>query len=397
MFRRRLLGFGYATASLVVMALVSGCTNPVPVEGEDKLASEAAKLDFVYDATIDQIAHMSCSAMPITKPNVAYDRSAYFTFRVGAYRNAGLQLSDSFYASVGKKPIEKQAEILALSEKNTNTILQVALRGRSNYQTLFTSNGEATVNFDYANMLAPLGTAEMSQTLVNLPEGERIKYVRNGQPGGYRFEGSLLFTTDFGLVQSTRNFLADQGLLAVTYSLDGSDDTTASMARSPGDVEGSKTDTGRSVYGRGYQIGFSKPLVSSLHAQYPQNVLSSVSEVNLDSASNRTGLGTWTCPSDLQFRIVRAEDIARNLNCKKVPDPATLNLSNPKHVFLQYARNSLKAEDWWIDMDGKCIIPKKSGLSCYGSYQNVQYSMGDACNNNSDGICVAYASICYRN
>jgi hypothetical protein len=129
-----------------------------------------------------------------------------------------------------------------------------------------------------------------------------------------------------------------------------------------------------------------------------------VNEVDLSTGAAVTGSAVWTCPSKFQFRIVRREDVnAIGANCTMAPDPAMPSAD------LLLVRNTLKVEDWYVDMTHKCIIPKQtfaqSGQSCYGQSTSIAYTMGDACD--PDGpitsgsatspTCVAFASVCTSN
>jgi hypothetical protein len=129
---------------------------------------------------------------------------------------------------------------------------------------------------------------------------------------------------------------------------------------------------------------------------FPAVAVQNVTEVDLENPTNRVGLGAWSCPSSLQFRIIRPEDLAEpGANCVKKPDPSVVSPTSA----LGIVRNSLKTEDWYIDMTNRCIIPKRSSLespSCYGNIKKVTYAMGDGCVEAGEGICVAIASVCYR-
>jgi hypothetical protein len=391
MFRARLA----AASVAMVSALLSGCTQPVEVSADTKLASAAKNLPFVYDTSIDQIAHMSCSNIPSNSVN----KSAYFTYRVGAYTSAGILLKDSFFDALKNKKPEYQAEVLTQSPANTDTIVQVALRGYDNYQSIYTKTGTAVIDSDYANMFTALGTEEVADLLIAQPVGARVRHVRSGTAGGFRMEGSLYFTEREALVEDTRAYLRGygsnngRGLLTVTYT-----NGSAYSARSIVDLNDDDKDTttnARSVYGRGYELTFRKPATinNSNEAGLRENVLATVTEKTLDPM-NPIAAGTWTCDPGMQLRIVRAEDINKTgARCRKIPDPAVLS---PE---LRVIRNSLRAEDWYVDLVNRCIIPKKSGPGCYGAVTDIKYNLGDACTTDpSTGFsnCTQFASICYR-
>lgn len=362
------------------------CTQPAQVDPAAILSSAAKDVDFAYDATFDQIGYMSCSNM--TKGT--YDRSAYFSYRIGSYRNAGLKLTDAFLDTYKKKKPEYISDLLFMSPANTSTVMQVSIRVLNNYQSLLTgATGTATKGDDYHNILEPLGTEGVSDLLVGLPEGKRLKYVRNGTPYGSRMEASLYFATSYSLAESVRQFLRNEGVLGLTFTHTAGSGTET-LARSPSDVlDDSNADPSRSVYGRGYSLRFGQPNGAS--GQFPTNILSGVTEMSLLNASDRTGLGTWTCPVAMQLKIVRPQDVDSGaVKCNRLPDPAVL----PSNLAI--VRNTLRAEDWYVDLANKCIIPKKAGTGCYGSYKKVVYDPSKTCNANGDDTCVQFASICYR-
>ncbi len=379
--------------ALSVAAMGSGCTSPVESSGDDVITTAGKALAFSYDATLDQFTHMSCTNMPVGAN--AFSTSAYFTYRMGAYSQGGLTLSDAFYSGLKKYKTDSQAEILAASPSNTSTVLQLAMRGNLDYQNLYVRSGAAAANQDYWNMLTDLGSSDTATTLVANPSGSRIRYIRNGNPGGYRMEGSLYFSDNATMVQATRDFLSGaanpSGKITLTFTNGGT------AARSPADtVSGSTVNKSRIVFGRGYQPAFGLPDVSStgsgLYSSYPSNVVRSFQEYALDGTT-LSPAPSWSCPISLQLRIVRAADLTKaGANCERKSDPAALS---PE---LKLLRNTLKVEDWYIDLTHHCMIPKRSGTDCYGSRTDIAYTMGDTCSTDATGFsnCVQYASTCYR-
>jgi hypothetical protein len=404
----------------VLLFVFQNCTQPMVDQSQELLSAEAANVPFAYDTTIDQIAYMSCAA---AKPG-SFDNGAYFTFRFGAYRNAGLKLNDAFNAYMIKKSQDRKVELFSQSPANAYTDIQLALRSSTNYQRAFLySNG--TSGLDYANVLEPLGTPEMNQTLLDPSSpylDTRIKYLRNGTVGGSRLEGSLYFTDSFASAESVRQFLMNDGLASLTYTevrdakgpnagVGGNSSDT--LARAPSDViKGDTTSPIKSVFGHGYKMSFGRPFVGAGTYQFPTNILSKVDESNLDSTSKLDGVGQWTCPANMQFRIVRYEDViskVANVNCVMGPDPLSFSSEQAK-ADLMIVRNSLRQEDWYVDMTNSCIVAKKSGNSCYGAtITSIQYKMSDACSTTgtpgtvpavgspvTPPRCVDFVSLCYR-
>ena len=325
--------FGRVTFSVAILGTLmtvlligfQNCSEPVPVDSQAAATSAAAKVEFAYDASIDQISYMSCA---MAEPG-GFDAGAYYSFRFGAYRTAGLRLNDAFRAQNGKKPIDRQAELLSESPANISTSVQFAIRQLANFQIMYTSSGTAVKGQDYVNVFEPLGTLDLSDLLARLDSNTKVKYLRNGTPFGSRLEGSLYYTKNPTLAGSIRLALTNDAMFAQTYSHTATGATSDTLARGPKDVvEGSTASPYTQVYGRGYKMSFGQPVVgaSASSATFPNVILRSISELNLISSSDRTGLGTWTCPDTLRFKIVRPEDIRSNaVTCSKAADPALLS------------------------------------------------------------------------
>jgi hypothetical protein len=381
---------------MIIVLSYQNCSQPPEVDTVSQLESEAAKVDFAYDATIDQIAYMSCAVSEVG----TFDAGAYFSLRVGAYRLGGLRLNDTFRSQQGKKPPEKQATLLVASPANSATKVQFAIRKLDNFQMMYTSTGSSIHGQDYVNIFEPLGTLDLSDLLVRTDPASRLRYLRNGTVFGSRFEGSLYFTKNPTLAGSIRTALRNDAFLAQTYAHtstgpSGSPSSSDTLARSPRDViEGSSANPYTQVYGRGYYLKFAQPTVGAIpsHANFPNVILREVSELNLMSSTDRTGLGTWTCPDTLRFRIARPEDVRANLiACAMAPDPAVLTQE------LSIVRNQLRVEDWYVDMTNRCIVPKKSITACYGAgVTQVRYDITQTCTEGVDPACVSFASLCYR-
>lgn len=380
-----------AASAAVLIFGFQNCSEPVPVDSEKVAAAAAAKVEFAYETSIDQISYMSCA---VAQPGT-FDTGAYFSFRFGAYRNAGIRLTDSFRLNNGKKPPEKQAELLSDSPANTVTNVQFAIRQLTNFQSLYAGTANPVKGQDYVNVLEPLGTLDLSDLLVRIDPTQRIKYLRNGTVFGSRMEGSLYFTLNPTLAKSIRTALTNDAAFTQTYSHTAVGSTSDTLARSPRDVvEGSAANPYTQVYGRGYNLKFAQPVNGAIpaNANFPNVIMNQVSELNLVSSSDRTGLGTWTCPDTMRFRIARPEDVkASRVVCSMAPDPALLTQD------LSIVRNQLRVEDWYVDMVNRCIVPKKAPATCYGSgVTTVQYDITQTCQEGVDAACVSFASVCYR-
>jgi hypothetical protein len=385
-----------AGLNLGLASMVAGCTSPVQTDADSVVAAQAKLLDFSYDASLDQFTHMSCTNMPMSS-SASFNKSAYFTYRMGAYSKGGVELNDAFYMALKKYKSDQQADILSASPANTNTVLQLSMRGRLDYQNLYVKSGSAIAGQDYFNMLTSLGGSDVAQLLVNNPAGARIRHIRNGSAGGYLMEGSLYFSDNPALTQATRDFLqgagnqqGNAGVLTMTYT-----NGAATKARSQADVvQGSAVNSSRSVYGRGYSPSFSQPSIGGLYSLFPKNTVTSMTEASLDG-STISPAPVWTCPASMQLRIIRAADLAKAgaSDCVRKSDPS------PLPADLKLLRNTLRVEDWYIDTAHRCMIPKHADLDCYGAATTITYTMGDTCSTDlATGLsnCVQFASTCYR-
>jgi hypothetical protein len=403
---------GVLVISVSVLMLFQNCSQTPSGDGLTTEEKAAAQMDFSYDTTLDQIAYMSCAMMGTT----SYDQSAYFSFRAGAYRTAGIKLSDAFISQNASKSASWQSETLSLSASNTNTVLQLALRSKANLQAIEMSptSGSPVLGADFSNMFEQLGTTDLNTYFLQ-QNASRVRYTRDGTPTGGRVEASLYFLNNPDLAEDLRTNLINNDLFTVTYS-DMQNQGTQSSARSPASVIPTLPTPAAGatpyptlnqnpmtfVYGKGYQLTFTYPGQMTKSAFKNDVLLIGVSERNLDSMNDNSNISGWTCPLNLQFKIVRMEDAALQ-GCDIGPDPAFQGPTDP----LWLARNSLRGEDWYIDLAHNCIVPKNAGAGygCYGPQPSVDYTLSDSTNweqyplSNTpvNPLPVAYASICIRN
>ncbi len=385
-------------ASLSVLPL-GGCTSPVPPESGDQLSLEAAKLDFAYDATVDHIGYMSCSGM---SPG-SFDTSAFFSYRLGAYRKGGLRLTDEFRNANRAKTVEKLASLMVASRANNETHVQFGFRRTANLQSMYARSATPTHGEDYVNIFEQLGTVDLAELMVKADPSTSLRYLRNGSVFGSRFEGSLHFSDAYGTTDSMRREQMNRNaMLTITYSqkfnsqgnVGGTGGSTDTLARSPKDVDNKSLEKPeQSVFGRGFNLTFSQPTDGgSPHTSRPSAILNSVSERSL--RQGQTATQSWTCPSALRFKIVRASDVkAGRITCAMAGDPEnpTDELSRVRHI--------LRVEDWYVDMVNKCIVSKK-GESCYAGANSegggVNYNITTECAvAGQTNRCVEFATICY--
>jgi hypothetical protein len=422
---------------LLVASIFSfqNCTQPADLGGTDPNASLSNKMNFSYDATIDQIAYMSCPG--ILQNGKPVDSDLYFTIRAGAYRTGGIKLSDEFFNTYQGYPMDGLASLLMNSPANSNTVVQLATRGTGALNQVVTSGGAATQNLDFANVMAILGSGELSWLFVTnglnttttpptLTEN-RLRYLRAGTGYGAHFEGNLNYGSSEAIMTSWRTQVSSgASILALTYleptsgaAGSSSGSTVADTnVRNPGTAfPATMPNNPGMAYGLGYQLTFAQPAgavgLKNLNGQqilpYPSNLLVGVSEKNLLTGA-QTG-AQWTCPATLRYLIVQPGDEPET-GCLHSPDIVDPN--DPQYAEFKIIRNALRTEDWYIDTLHHCVVPKRTlGYNCYGAATTgnnsawyVQYNLSSSagCDPNSnsqsnlpnDPICAAFVSVCYR-
>jgi len=430
-------GSVYRTIGLLAVLVCSllafqNCSQPYEGDGLSANSKLAKKMDFAYDATIDQIAYMSCPAL---KDNA--DPDAFFSIRAGAYRSGGLKLKDEFFETYSKKLPERLIDLLHDSPANSGTVLQLAIRQVGALNNVVKNPGGPKAGIDYANLLATLGTYETNTHLVKtgldletgLITGVRTKYMRvTGFPRGARMEGSLNFGSSESIASSLRDgfFNTNKAILALTYT-HASANGSPTDVRTPGLVFDDQPVEYDRAYGTGFKLTFTKPegakgwpkrdikgdpIPGTEEIPYPTNILYSVEEYDLLNPGDKSKAGRWICPENLRFRIVRNGADLADANCKRGPDPELSKVSSSEALRIRLARNVLRVEDWYIDFnsrgprDGGCIIPKKDLGTCYGDLNYVQYNYTSTtgCDPHStkesngvkSPVCLAWVSICYR-
>lgn len=405
-----------------------------------------------YELKVNQLAYLSCSE----QGNVANDHGVFFTFRSGAYgSDAGVRLTDDFLYKTRRKSPTQIMDLLFEDVGTSLTRLQFASRRSGSLNSMFV-NGDSsggTEEIDYDYVLGDFGSDEMSASLLTAPN---LSYLNYWPPAGVNndayLQGSVVYNSSETLANQVRNFFAQDGVLTWAYA----DSAKPQNVRSPslyddpddgGKDDGTNNSTPNKALGIGMRISFKQPQVANWYAgtngsvpvAMPKRVLASVSTYDL---SNLKTVGSWSCPSDMQFRVIYPDDIWNigdpdNPNDDSPHDPSNDNNfqanpigsaglrpgdlaklcpqrldSHPDNTGVHAAalaivRRSLPASDWYVNIANKCIIPKRYvNGSCYGidSGTNVTRSpaynpMGNcnpAINTANMGVCGHFLSICYQ-
>jgi hypothetical protein len=395
-----------AILSILISAFIyQDCSEPANFPA-NSLSSLAQKMDFPYSAKVDQIAYMSCNQLA----QGLYDDSAYFHFRVGAYRSgSGISVNQSFKdnSKVSSRSMDDQVKVIGEAPSVIGARPQISIRDYSDFQAIITQNqgGQVQEGADVASFFTPLDGPDFAHLALNMVAGEAVRYVRNESVSGNRLEGTLHFNSTYNTSVDIRNHLQNgSAFLALTYLGPGGKNS----ARGPIDfgLDTKKSDI--SVYGSGFQLSFRSPQFAG--GQYPPNVLSAVSEIDLKSRGVPASNSPWTCDPAMQFKILRT-----NLFADTKLAGCNMQSDDPLDGKLAVVRKSFRVEDWYVDMANRCLIPKKLGGGCYaatvgipattpkqtdGTYMSdyIDYNIGVNCSQPglNKNICVEFASICTR-
>lgn len=401
-----------------------------------------------YEFTTNQLAYLSCSE----QGNVSNDHGVFFTFRGGAYNDAGgnpvagLRLTEDFLYDTRRQSNFKRMDILFEDRGTSLSRLQFAIRRESNLAGMFVNSdsGGATEEVDFDYVFGDFGSDEMSASLLTAPTGQYMNYW---SPAGVNkdayFEGTLVYNSSEALSQQMRQFFSTGGILAWTFAETNKPESIRSIDFYDNDDDPDTEEpivTNRAL-GLGYRVVFKQPLASnwytkgSTHANVPKRVLQSVSEFDLNSKVTNS---SWNCPRELQLRVIFPDDIwvvgrpkdpsdptnfepnplnsgvsgqagQTNKLCRQAEDTDALNSGNALlQSYLAIVRRSLPVSDWYVNLTDRCIIPKRYTLgSCYGidsgtgDTRSPEYNNTAACNpaiNTSGvGVCGHYFSACIKN
>ncbi len=380
------------------------CGGPPPDEDSLTKDSESTLSDetpFAFDASVDQITYMSCS--------LASDQSVeelvqhrFFTFRVGAYDRTGLKLNQDFLNYVQSQVgvghsvnHETLRSILENSKNNRDVVMQVAIRPKTALGSI-ASTGSILEGVDYSNIWSSLTAENVLDTIFSVVSIETpVNYLLGGRGiGKRRFEASLYFNESEDNNQNLRKALINTHYLTLTYNKEDLQDQSYS-ALSPQSFRkevNSGDQQGLLAYGRGYKIDFEQ--VSTSYINNPKRVLKQIEEIDLTKEqTSEVDVGLWDCDSSLRLKIVNFDDKDQ---CSHLPDPLPSETSSDLYEKYQKIRKHLFVEDWFVNLDEKCVVPKGAN-PCYSREFGPQYDFTKECETGDEpGDCSHFVSFCFR-
>ena len=402
---------------------------------------------FPYEVSLDQLAYMSCSE----QEDVPND-GTFFTFRLGAFDSQGLRISQAYRDHITKVSQKDVPFVLSQAQASANTQLQMAIRTQDNLQLMYLDNshGESGLDgHDYSNFFPLMGHADLNEILWFMQPRDYLRSFLDGPLSReYRFEGELLFMKSQLMENDLRSFFSRQrGIIAATFVEQGTTQPLgpgslvelqrlaesgfgggrlllSDSGLNGGEARGvsgrpwneASKDLTANVFGAAIRPRFKQPLHNggSPGSDMPPRILSSVTDVTIDFRLQAQAQRPWVCPEIMSFMVVlpehatyeeEAEDGSgpvTTTRCGMEPDPVNPSLA------LRIIRQSLYAEDFYVDMIRGCVVPKSDHTvdgSCYGqnSHNNQTHPVNyetfstEGCGlDNAKGVCPHYVSICYR-
>ncbi len=382
--------FTVFAAFLLILFGFQNCSAPLPEEN-GTLNSSSSTSASVFNSDVDQVAYMSCHQL-----GTNFDRSTWFTFRVGAYGvNAGLGLNPKFITDMGARPKADWKTKIVADYAGVQPVLSVRDLGNVQTMRLPVGSSTPTAGYDHSKLLGVLSDDLIVDEILK-DTAKMVRYKRNGVPEGARFEGDLNLNFYLDGLNDTQLRLTQNSVIGINYPINNKS------------VIGLRTSATGQPLGEGLRVSF-----KNTHPAATSGVtwgLSSVSVQDLESGSSQSILN---CDASLLFKIADPSDLTTNaantdttkIYCERKPDDPN-SLSAGDRDLLRRARLSLRVEDWYIDWTRKCIVPKKYGDGknlCYGSASSavaVEYDLSKTCvaspSNTAVRACVALASICIR-
>ncbi len=369
-------------AMIVAIPMVyQNCSEP-PLESYD-LKSVADTAPFAFEEKIDQIAYMSCSDMGSP---TSYDRGAFFTFKAGMYnRGSGFRLNESYMHATRNLSFVDRVAALDDSSANGKVFMAMGVRPVSAMQTVFQID-----SFYAAKFIGSLSQNGVASPLVQNSGTSFLKDF-DGVTTTTNISDSIhLGYNEAAAVQVRSELASGNGVLAITYNKTGAD---AAQALAPS--KGSATN----VYGHGYKIKFKKGFdMNGTYNNGLDRVIASVKEKNLATGVDESAI--WDCDPKWVFIIVKDQkQLGDTIQCNKYNPTVEPTPTNAVVIkALAMLRSMLPKENWGVDLQNRCIIPRKAG-NCYGTATKpINYfgSNNPKCPNASSCSPPHYVSICKR-
>ena len=379
--------------AVVVVGMLLTYQNCAQVGNDGVSASSYDdNVPFAYDARPDTLAYMSCSEITADLSGVD-NRRAYFSYRMGAYTPyaSGVTLNKTFRQFTSEDTPEVRAQTLASSAKNGNTRLSFSIRRRSEIQRAWFETPGLKTSID--GFLPPMDAAEVAGPLSAKQTSPNIytNYFPSANDDRL-MEASLSVIASEANAQTLRNNLeqgGDPSYLVMGYS--GSSDELDMTLRTPITYAADQTTVVATPITRAYGLGFQASFGTPSGLVTTRRVLSAVTEIDLTTGA--VTAANWQCPAANQYMIVRPEDSATT--CARQPDPPVEKQTD----VLKTIRRVLRTEDWYVDLNNHCVVPKGPADVCYGATlagRTITYGQSCSFYAANGTTCPHYVSVCVR-
>lgn len=365
---------------------------------------------FAFDASINQVTYMSCSFDPDLQsscpantqcaPENISNRSAFFTFRMGAYdqissqttgafKASGVKFTDEFNAYIkellrapgtkaGDVTAEEYFDVISSSEENMGAKIQFSLRNvfESRVGLISQSQGGAVEGNDFASALTPLSDPAVILPMANNRLNTMNFFALNSfVPDQRSLEASLYYNFNYNTLEEIIANISDIGLMLTYTPKEAEMAAGANVARAPSSLPNTEF---KKAYGKKYLMSFEGKFGNNDFNTTPNGML------EYDLLSGRQSLDTWDCNAVPKYVIVKPADAVR---FPSLCPPSTVSeLSSDKNrLEYEVLRRHLKSNDWTINVVKKCIVPKVQG-DCYKTYVGAVP--------NKPPVEVAYGNVC---
>ncbi len=452
-----------------ILGFFQNCTPAVPFGNTDHYQSLVNSPNWPYEVGVDQIAYMSCSEQEDVPNDGTFFTFRVGAFdsrgiRISDFYRRGIGQvvgTDVPFAMSQSYASARTRLVLAV---RTLDNLQLNYRDEDH-------GDEGLLGSDFDYFFPTMGDEDLNSILWYMEPGDYLRTYAPAQlVDDYRFEGELRFMKSQIMENDLRAFFGSRGLITLSWAEEGKvtaigpgsltalqdlarqgqsgsvilpptgsesagfgvstgsvidnsaggatsgtssgsggqGSPSVASAADSSDVFAANNDLAKNIFGVAIQPRFKQP-GNSPGGDLPPRVLSSVTDVIVDDRMRGEFQQAWNCPDSMQFMIVMPEDAIyqdASLNtvvrCAMDPDP--INLTDE----LRILRQSLYAEDFYIDTLRRCIVPKPdhtSEGSCYGVDSNTRLThiinydsfATNGCGfGNPNGLCPHFASVCFR-
>lgn len=393
--RKRLVVLICVLAAPILLISFQNCMETP----QNTIASQTSRTKvtspFAYSVKADRLGYMSCNSMG---PN--FDQRAYFTFRLGAVEgSSGLTFSDSYksYAKTNKLTSSQILKDLSAAKYNRDAAVFMSIRKSSEIaEKMIKGPSRNGTDTNSQHIWEGIDTGDVASGLIANYQ-KKLEPVRSSSAGN--LYGSLSYNASTDNLVANLNFKGgESGFLSLAFR-------SAITVTENEAIVGLQDVLGKDAEPNAYGFGLAVETYQAhkgpgtiVHSDNPPRTLSSVIEKDFETDARRD----WSCPIDLQFKIVPIDQSAL-AGCANPNDAAALApVNQAASNALKYARELLndlpQGNHWIIDPNNRCIFPASASGNCYEGVANPQIQWDQLKNcgpGKPEGVCIHYFSVCY--